>query len=91
MEEPFPDIFNEINETTFNLFSNQTDDPVDDYDIPHMDNQSSEDVNVYKSIEDNKSDIQATIDSTPSEPKKKEPVKLFAVEKKKRLKKLKMK
>ena len=84
MEDTFPDIFNE---TTFTMFSKPIDDSVD---IPHIDNQSSEDneVNVYNSIEDNKCVIQETIDSTPSEPKKKEAVK-FVAEKKEEIKAIK--
>ena len=80
MEDYLTDYFNEINEATINLFSNQTDDPVDDFDIPHIGNQSSEDgeVGVYKSIEDSKCVIQETMDNTPSELKKKD---LFAVKK----------
>ena len=84
MEDTFPDIFNE---TTFTMFSKPIDDSVD---IPHIDNQSSEDneVNVYNSIEDNKCVIQETMDSTPSEPKKKEAVK-FVAEKKEEIKAIK--
>ena len=80
MEDTFTNI---SNETTFTMFSKPIDDYVDYFDIPHIDNQSSEDneVNVYNSIEDNKCVIQETIDSTPSEPKKKEAV-IFVAEKK---------
>ena len=89
MEDPFPDIFKEINETTINLFSNPTDHPVDDFDYPHMDNQSIEDNevnedNVYNGI-DIKYGIQETMDNTPSEPKKKDP--LFVSKKEETIKK----
>ena len=87
MEDTFTNI---SNETTFTMFSKPIDDYVDYFDIPHIDNQSSEDneVNVYNSIEDNKCVIQETIDSTPSEPKKKEAVK-FVAEKKEEIKAIK--
>ena len=90
MEDPFPDIFKEINETTINLFSNPTDHPVDDFDYPHMVNQSIEDNevnedNVYNGIEDIKYGIQETMDNTPSEPKKKDP--LFVSKKEETIKK----
>ena len=79
-----------LNETIFPMFSKQIDDSVDDFNIPYIDNQSSEDNegNVYNRLEDNKCDIQATIDSTPSEPKKKEAVK-FVAEKKEEIKAIK--
>ena len=85
MEDTFTNI---SNETTFTMFSKPIDDYVDYFDIPHIDNQSSEDneVNVYNSIEDNKCVIQETIDSTPSEPKKKE---IFVVENKEETKAIK--
>ena len=87
MEDTFTNI---SNETTFTMFSKPIDDSVDYFDIPHIDNQSSEDneVNVYNSIEDNKCVIQETIDSTHSEPKKKEAVK-FVAEKKEEIKAIK--
>ena len=91
MEDTYIDFFNETPpETTFNILNRSTNDPVDYFDIPHIDNQSSEDneVNVYNSIEDNKCVIQETIDSTPSEPKKKEAVK-FVAEKKEEIKAIK--
>ena len=53
MEDTFTNISNETPpETTFNIFSRPIDGFVDDYDIPHIGNQSSEDgeVGVYKSI-----------------------------------------
>ena len=82
----FPDIDND-NEPTFNIFSRPIDGFVDDYDIPHIGNQSSEDgeVGVYKSIEDSKCVIQETMDNTPSELKKKD---LFAVKKEEETKSL---
>ena len=87
MEDTFTNIFNE---TTFTMFSKPIDDSVDSFFFSHIDNQSSEDneVNVYNSIEDNKCVIQETIDSTPSEPKKKEAVK-FVAEKKEEIKAIK--
>ena len=87
MEDTYIDIFNE---TTFNILSRSTNDPVDSFFVSYIDNQSSEDneVNVYNSIEDNKCVIQETIDSTPSEPKKKEAVK-FVAEKKEEIKAIK--
>ena len=88
MEDTYIDIFNE---TTFNILSRSTNDPVDSFFVSYIDNQSSEDneVNVYNSIEDNKCVIQPTMDSTPSEPKKKEADKLFALEKKEETKEIK--
>ena len=88
MEDTYIDIFNE---TTFNILSRSTNDPVDSFFVSYIDNQSSEDneVNVYNSIEDNKCVIQPTMDSTPSEPKKKEADKLFALEKKEEIKAIK--
>ncbi len=85
MEDTYIDIFNE---TTFNILSRSTNDPVDSFFVSYIDNQSSEDneVNLYNSIEDNKCVIQETIDSTPSEPKKKE---LFAVAKTEEIKAIK--
>ena len=87
MEDTYIDIFKE---TTFNILSRSTNDPVDSFFFSYIDNQSSEDneVNVYNSIEDNKCVIQATMDSTPSEPKKKEAVK-FVAEKKEEIKAIK--
>ena len=88
MEDPF-DIYNE-NYTTFPMFSK----PIDDYDnsfnIPDIDNQSGEDNevnedNVYNGIEDIKYGIQETMDNTPSEPKKKDP--LFVSKKEETIKK----
>ena len=88
MEDTYIDIFKE---TTFNILSRSTNDPVDSFFFSYIDNQSSEDneVNVYNSIEDNKCVIQPTMDSTPSEPKKKEADKLFALEKKEEIKAIK--
>ena len=89
MEDTYIDFFNETPpETTFNILNRSTNDPVDYFDIPHIDNQSSEnnEVNVYNSIEDNKCDIQETMDNTPSEPKKKE---IFVVENKEETKAIK--
>ena len=82
----FPDIDND-NEPTFNIFSRPIDGFVDDYDIPHIGNQSSEDgeVGVYNGIEDIKYGIQETMDNTPSEPKKKDP--LFVSKKEETIKK----
>ena len=59
MEDTFTNI---SNETTFTMFSKPIDDYVDYFDIPHIDNQSSEDneVNVYNSIEDD--DPEQTMD-----------------------------
>ena len=84
----FPDYFNETPPETFTMFGKPIDDFVDYSYIPHIDNQSSEnnEVNVYNSIEDNKCDIQETMDNTPSEPKKK---KVFVVEKKEETKAIK--
>ena len=84
----FPDYFNETSPETFTMFGKPIDDFVDYSYIPHIDNQSSEnnEVNVYNSIEDNKCDIQETMDNTPSEPKKKE---IFVVENKEETKAIK--
>ena len=84
----FPDYFNETLPETFTMFGKPIDDFVDYSYIPHIDNQSSEnnEVNVYNSIEDNKCDIQETMDNTPSEPKKKE---IFVVENKEETKAIK--
>ena len=88
MEDSLTDYFNE---TTFNILSRSTNDPVDSFFFSYIDNQSSEDneVNLYNSIGDNKCVIQETMDNTPSEPKKNEADKLFALEKKEETKAIK--
>ena len=62
MEDTFTNI---SNETTFTMFSKPIDDYVDYFDIPHIDNQSSEDneVNVYNSIEDDDSEQMMDIEN----------------------------
>ena len=89
MDDISIDTYNE-NYTTFPMFSKQIDDYDNYLNIPDIDNQSIEDNevnedNVYNGIEDIKYGIQETMDNTPSEPKKKDP--LFVSKKEETIKK----